>query len=127
MKLTSLVSITAVVAGLLGVGVGGYNLITTGCPLGTCAAPTAVAMPVADEHNCALGCGHEDHQHDVVAAGAVADKHEGCDHSAKACGEGEVVAAGAVSEKKECDASACDKAEKCCKKGEKTDAPKDPA
>lgn len=137
MKLTSIASITAVVAGLLGVGVGGYNLITTGCPLGTCASPAVTTQVSAvEDHNCALGCGHESHKSEVVAAGAVSaegkDAH-GCCHSAKSCSEGEVIAAGAVSEKKECDASACDKAETCCKKGEKKEcapkesAPKDPA
>jgi hypothetical protein len=136
MKLTSIASISAVVAGLLGVGVGGYNLVTTGCPLGTCAAPATTTQVSTDaDHACALGCGHESHTKDVVAAGAVSgekkDAH-GCCHSEKACSE-EVVAAGAVSDKsasdkKDCDASACDKAEACCKKGEKKDgAPKDPA
>jgi hypothetical protein len=132
MKLTSIASITAVVAGLRGVGVGGYNLITTGCPLGTCASPAVTTQVSAEEeHNCALGCGHESHKTEVVAAAAVSaegnDEH-GCCHSEKSCSEGEVIAAGAVSEKKDCDATACDKAEACCKKGEKKDgAPKDPA
>lgn len=135
MKLSSIASITAVVAGLLGVGMGGYNLISTGCPLGTCDAPVATTTVSAEqEHNCALGCGHESHaSSEVVAAGVVAEKDaNGCYSNTKLCSEAEVMAAGSVSEKKDCDTTkcektTCEKGETCCKKGEKEEAPKDPA
>jgi hypothetical protein len=124
MKFTSIASIAGTLAGLAAVSIGGYNLITTGCPLGSCSAE-AITTPVSsvDEHNCALGCGHESHEGKTIAAGAVSEK-AGC---AKTCGEGDVIAAGSVSEKKECAKTECDKSEKCCTKAEGTpEVKKDP-
>lgn len=48
----NILSSVAVVAGLAAVGLGGYNFITTGCPLGSCgprqqAAIPAVTVPVS--------------------------------------------------------------------------------
>lgn len=80
------------VAGALGLGV--FNLATTGCPLGTCASETAeadangaAALPVALEGEtgeakdscCALGGEAE-----IVMA---ADKAESCSMAAEGCSE----------------------------------------
>jgi hypothetical protein len=43
---SSLSSVLAVV-GLIGLGAAGYNTIRTGCPLGTCAEPSAAATAVS--------------------------------------------------------------------------------
>lgn len=43
-RLTSVLA----VAGLMGLGFGGYNLISTGCPLGMCRDEAAAVTPVAN-------------------------------------------------------------------------------
>jgi hypothetical protein len=106
MKLTSLTSIGAVALGLIAVGVGGYNLITTGCPFGTCDAPTTTAVSTTTEHSCALGCEH-DHDAPVVSAAAVSEKSE----KKEACCHGEH-----ADHAKSCEAECTEKKAGCCEK-----------
>ncbi len=73
----SLVKPVIALVGLAAVGVGGYNLVTTGCPLGTCqeeAAVTTAATSTGDE--CALGCGSCDESAKTVQL--VADEAKSC-------------------------------------------------
>jgi hypothetical protein len=78
------------VLGLAAAGFGGYNLITTGCPLGTCAAPAAIttASTSTDSHECALGCSeHAPTPVDVVSVATKDEKASTCcagDAAAKA-------------------------------------------
>jgi hypothetical protein len=76
MKSTGL-SIVAVL-GLVTAGFGGYNLVTTGCPLGTCDAPTTLTTVAgttdAKDHACALGCSeHAPAPIDVVSVANETD------------------------------------------------------
>lgn len=63
------------VLGLVAAGFGGYNLVTTGCPLGTCDAPASItAASMTSEHVCALGCSeHAPKAVDVVAVSAAGE------------------------------------------------------
>lgn len=84
-----------VVVGLVAGGLGGYNLLTTGCPLGTCqdeAKAAGVTVPVStttekaacplsdDEHACcpekpaaelASCCGHDEKKPEGVTTAAA--------------------------------------------------------
>jgi len=63
------------VVGLSLVGVGGYNLISTGCPLGSCASDTtAVTAVAADAEDCPLGC-----EGDTATTKLVAADGKDCD------------------------------------------------
>jgi len=74
------VGITSIgaVLGLAAAGFGGYNLITTGCPLGMCEAPAAItAASLANgsgAHECALGC--SEHAPTPIDVVTVASKTE---------------------------------------------------
>lgn len=81
MKACGTYSLTPVLAlvGLVGLGVGGYNWVSTGCPLGGCGAPEAVmtATSVEKTGDCAL-CP----SHDAAAVTTVAHTTSAADCSA---------------------------------------------
>ncbi len=99
------------VLGLVAAGFGGYNLVTTGCPLGTCDAPAAITTAsTASEHVCALGCSeHTPKPVDVVAVSAGSDQAKsGCcggDAQAKAdkLAKGESCCGGCTEAKSGCE------------------------
>jgi len=68
------------IVGLIGLGVGGYNMLRTGCPLGTCqdstdAVVTTVAASTAEtaEKACPLGCSGEKPGADIKTVALTAD------------------------------------------------------
>ncbi len=75
-----------VVVGLVAGGLGGYNLITTGCPLGMCqdeAQVAGVTVPVStttDKASCPLS----DDEHACCPEKSAADRAACCGHDAKA-------------------------------------------
>lgn len=92
MKSTGM-SIVAVL-GLVTAGFGGYNLVTTGCPLGSCEAPTALTnvstTSGSGEHTCSLGCSeHAPTPIDVVAAANCSETKACTDATASACCAGD--------------------------------------
>ncbi len=102
-------SFTPVLAiiGLVGLGVGGYNMLSTGCPLGTCdKAETAVVTPAAattevavEKQACPLSCSGEKAEADVKTVALTAEKAEGA----------------TCAEKAACDtATACTESSSCC-------------
>lgn len=96
------------VAGLAAVGIGGYNWLNSGCPLGGCSTETAIvqasaaAAAVKADGCCPLG---ESNVQTVAATGECADK-AGCEGKT-ACGEKTTEAAVTT-------VAATAKAEGCC-------------
>lgn len=82
MKACCTYSLTPILAlvGLVGLGVGGYNWVQTGCPLGSCEAPAASMTATAEKTgDCALCPAH-----DSTAITTVADTSKAADCSDKA-------------------------------------------
>lgn len=87
MKACGTMSLTPVLAliGLVGLGVGGYNWVSTGCPLGSCspgAKVTTTAAATTEPGHCAL-CPAEG-KAAVVAAALVSTEKADCSE-AKDC------------------------------------------
>jgi len=88
-----LFSSVAVVLGLTAVGFGGYNLITTGCPLGTCdetlAGSPSVISPAKDEPKgcCALSAPAADAACTAESVEAECHEHKGCEEVAPTSAE----------------------------------------
>jgi hypothetical protein len=93
LSLSTLASSAAMGLGLVAVGVGGYNLLTTGCPLGSCSntSTEVVTTSTSDAHECALGCGHD--SHNAVAVSTTKKSCEAtCSSEAKSsCSEAEAL------------------------------------
>lgn len=84
-------SLTPVLAlvGLVGLGVGGYNWVSTGCPLGSCKpgdAAVTTASTIEKAGECALCPAHEVVAVQTVAATSKADCSEAHDCAAEAKG-----------------------------------------
>lgn len=91
---SSLVTSIASVVGLVLVGVGGYNLVTSGCVTGACSAGAAVsAVSTSSAHSCGSGCSEHGPKPAVVEAST----------GAEACCEGK----GRTDGKACCGTSAC--------------------
>jgi hypothetical protein len=100
------------VAGLAAVGIGGYNWLNSGCPLGGCATEAAIVQAAAAGDTKAGGCCPlgETNVQTVAATGGCSDKSS-CG-TATAC-EGKT-ACGDKSEAAVTTVAATAKAEGCC-------------
>ncbi len=83
------------VVGLSLVGVGGFNFISTGCPLGigACSTTTAQVATVAADTDCPLGCDGDTAVTTLVAAESVFE----CSADKSASSKTQIVAAGTKS------------------------------
>jgi hypothetical protein len=87
---TGLGSAVAVVVGLVAVGFGGYNLVTTGCVLGVCRddaqASPAVMKPVGAKGDAGSCCaeGAKASECDAACLAACEKDGKACPHMAKA-------------------------------------------
>jgi len=92
MKACGICSLTPVLAlvGLVGLGVGGYNWVSTGCPLGSCAdsAASVTAASTSDKTpgDCALCPAHDGAAMTTVADTSAADCSAAADCAAEAKG-----------------------------------------
>lgn len=92
MKACGAYSLTPVLAliGLVGLGVGGYNWVSTGCPLGSCstttASVTAASTSTTAKGDCALCPAHGEATVTTVADTAKADCSAQHDCAAEAKG-----------------------------------------
>ncbi|MCC6678402.1 MAG: hypothetical protein IT436_14790 [Phycisphaerales bacterium] len=136
MKACCTYSLTPVLAlvGLVGLGVGGYNWVSTGCPLGSCETPAASMTAASTSEktgDCALCPAH-----DTAAVTTVADTSKSADcstaHDCAAQAKGGECCKGAgqaccqEAAMKECSDSAmkeCSDAAKACPEGGKSECP----
>jgi len=111
---SSLFTSIASVAGLVLVGVSGYNMVTTGCILGKCEAGAVVtSVSTESSHSCGSGCSdHANEDSNVIEASQKTDasKADGCCN-----GEGlkEDCCGGTSCSPEGKDASSCDESKEC--------------
>ncbi len=73
---TSLIPVLCI-AGLGALGVGGYNLVTSGCPLGSChgdSAKTTLVSTQTDEGSCPMCPGHAEQGAATLASQTTEDE-----------------------------------------------------
>jgi len=84
MKCSCSIAPILAIVGLAGLGFGGYNMLNTGCPLGTCGSPesaavttTAAIVPAAavetQPTECAMKCHGESKAVEVITAAHVVE------------------------------------------------------